>query len=81
MISTEDIEAIARRVVELQAEQSMRNERVLTRAEARAYVKRESEAAFHDWCKRWRIKAAVHGRYSRDQLDLALERESRLRAA
>lgn len=82
MISEQDIEAIARRVVELQRQTTLpQSERILTRSEARAYVKRHSEAAFCDWCKKWRIKPFSRGRYSRDQLDLALERESRRRAA
>lgn len=54
---------------------------ILTLAEARAYVKRPSRSAFNDWCRANGIKAAHRGRYSRTQLDLALQREARKRAA
>lgn len=52
---------------------------ILTRAEARRYVKRGSDRAFGRWCKQWHVRAAFHGRYSRTQLDLALSREARAR--
>lgn len=78
----EIVERTAVRVVQMQRDASMpRSERILTRAEARAFVKRQSEAAFCDWCKKWRVRPANRGRYSRDQLALALDREARARAA
>jgi anti-sigma-K factor RskA len=75
------VERTARRVVELQTAQPAKTGDVLTRSEARAYTKRNSEAAFCDWCARWGVKPAFRGRYSKTRLDLALNRESRARAA
>lgn len=54
---------------------------VLTRAEAMAYVKRNSPAAFCEWCQKWGVKAASRGRYSRQRLDIAIDKEARRRAA
>jgi hypothetical protein len=63
---------IARAVVELQAQQSApKTGQILTRAEARAYVKRKSEAAFCEWCKRWHVHPFARGRYSKAHLDRA----------
>lgn len=50
---------------------------VLTRDEAKAYVKKISEGAFSEWCARWGVKPAIRGRYSRARLDVALDREAR----
>lgn len=77
-LSAASIEAIAQRVAELMrapAQTSL----VLTRGEAKIYVKRPSEGAFVAWCKRWKIRPASHGRYARADLDLALEREGGLK--
>lgn len=52
---------------------------VLTRSEAKIYVKRLSEGAFSAWCARWKVKPGARGRWSRAALDLALEREGGLR--
>lgn len=49
---------------------------VLTRGEAKTFVRRPSEGAFVAWCKRWRVKPGSRGRWSRAALELALERES-----
>jgi hypothetical protein len=75
----EDIEAIAQRVVALQREQPVvfKTQDVLTRAEAMAYVKKPGRSAFHDWCKTWHVHPSIRGRYSRQRLDIALEREAR----
>ena len=59
-----------------------RTDRILTREEAMAYTKHESESAFYRWCTRWRVTSAAAGRYARGHLDSALDREaSRRRAA
>jgi hypothetical protein len=52
---------------------------ILTRDEAKTYVKRSSDRAFGRWCKKWSVRSISHGRYSRSQLDLALSREARKR--
>lgn len=57
----------------------MPTDAILSRAEAKAYVKKNSEAAFHKWCEQWGAKPRQRGRYSRCKLDLALEREAGLR--
>ncbi len=78
-------EQIARRVVELLRESGFvatpAQTEVLTRAEAMSYTKRRSHAAFSVWCRANNVRAASRGRYSRTLLDLALQRESRRRAA
>lgn len=88
-LSPEDCAAIAARVVELLRAEPLPlpsaasedvlspTEVVLTRAEAMAYVKRHSEGAFSDWCRRWGVYAAIRGRYSRQRLEVALDREAR----
>lgn len=73
-LSAESIEAIAQRVAELMRAPAPTLQ-VLTRGEAKVYVKRPSEGAFVAWCRRWKIRPASHGRYARRELDLALERE------
>lgn len=82
------IDAIARRVVEMQRESAsasavptLGSGEMLTAAEARAYVKRRSTSAFGRWCHEWGVRPYRRGRYSRSQLDLALGREARRRAA
>jgi hypothetical protein len=76
-LSSESVESIAQRVAELLRAPAP-TPQVLTRGEAKAYVKRPSEGAFVAWCKRWKIRPASHGRYARAALDLALEREGGL---
>lgn len=81
MLDDATIDAIARRVWELQQEAApavsvMQTDEVLTLGEARVYVKRPSKRAFYLWCKRWGVEAKAHGRYGRAALDLALARES-----
>lgn len=49
---------------------------ILTRAEARQYVRRTSDAAFSAWAARWQVRAECRGRWSRARLDLALAREA-----
>lgn len=68
-------ERVAVRVVELlRAVQSP----VLTLAEAAAYAKHGSTSAFYVWARRWEVRAvpSANGRYSRRQIDRALEREA-----
>lgn len=50
-------------------------DRILTFAEAIAYAKHGSNTSF----ARWRVTSAQNGRYSRSQLDRALQRESERR--
>lgn len=52
---------------------------VMTRAEAMAFVRRKSDRAFGRWCKKWRVRSVSHGRYSRTQLNMALNKEARIR--
>lgn len=81
-LSDDAVARIARAVVELQAQQNApKTGQILTRAEARQYVKRPSDAAFCEWCKKWSVKPFNRGRYSKAHLDRALENESRRRAA
>ena len=49
-------------------------EPVLTRDEAKHYVKKPSNAAFSRWCKKWGVRPIEQGRYSRANLDKAIER-------
>lgn len=75
-LSETTIERLAQRVAELlRAAPPAARPDVLTRAEAKAYIKRPSEGAFVAWCKRWKVRPASRGRYSRPTLDLALDRE------
>lgn len=53
---------------------------ILTRAEAMAHTKRRSHAGFCVWCAANNVRPATRGRYSRTQLDMALQREARRRA-
>jgi hypothetical protein len=69
-------ERIAQRVAELLRP---REDAILNRAEAMAYVKRRSEGAFSKWCRTYRVKPYHRGRYSRQQLDVALSFEARKR--
>jgi hypothetical protein len=79
-------EAIAQRTAEIVLEAlragplapaAVTTSEVLTRTEAMAYVKKNSEGAFCEWCKKWGVKAANRGRYNRTRLDVALDREAR----
>lgn len=74
---------IAERAAELLAERlgspAMQADKILTRAEAKAYVKRRSNSSFGQWCREYRVKPYHRGRYSRDQLDIALRFEARKR--
>lgn len=82
ILTPEDIEAVAQRTAEIiRATPTVTTEDVLTHMEARFYVKRPSRSAFGRWCKANHIKPYHRGRYSRTQLDLALSREARKRAA
>ena len=70
---------VARTIAQMQAQQAPKTDEVLTRAEAKLYVKRNSDRAFGRWCKEWSVRSSQHGRYSRTQLDVALNREARKR--
>jgi hypothetical protein len=74
------VEEIAQRVVELMraAPAIPSTGSMLTLAEAIAYTKRPSAWAFYKWARLWRVKSKTRGRYSRQDLDRALERESGL---
>ncbi len=50
---------------------------ILTTAEAIPYTKNLGKDGFYRWCKRLGVRSVTNGRYSRPQLDRALERESR----
>lgn len=50
---------------------------ILTRDEAMEYTKNLGDDAFYRWCKRMSVRSVTNGRYSRPQLDRAMERESR----
>lgn len=85
-ILTEHDEALCRRTAELVIEAMkatplptapMANKDVLTRAEAMAYVKKNSTTAFCVWCRKWGVRPGVRGRYSRQRLDVVLDREAR----
>ena len=67
---------VADRVMELIGQQIRPPCAIMTRTEAKAYVRRSSEGAFVAWCKRWKVKPHSRGRYARAQLDRALERET-----
>ena len=75
----EIIETTARRTAELVRGVSASTTELLTRDEAKTYVKRSSDRAFGRWCKKWHVRSVQHGRYSRTQLDMALGREARVR--
>jgi hypothetical protein len=81
-LSVESVEAVARRTAEILREipTEMTSE-VMSRSEAKAYVKRNSEGAFYNWCKEWHVKPYHRGRYSKTHLDRALSLEARKRAA
>lgn len=78
-LDAEDIEAIAQRVVALQRESPVMASTadVFTREEAKAYAKKNSEGAFCAWCRAWGVKPQIRGRYSRQRLDMALQREAK----
>jgi hypothetical protein len=81
-LDAEDHAAIAAEVVALLREQPLPavadlGGDVLTREEAKLLVKRSSEGAFCAWCRRWGVHAKIRGRYSRQRLEVALEREAR----
>lgn len=86
-LDAEDIQAITAGIVagvlaEIRgtgAQTSDATSEVLTRIQAMAYTKRKSHAAFSVWCKRWGVKPAFRGRYSRTLLKVAIDRESRAR--
>lgn len=75
-LSPESIEAIARRVVELQSVAQARSEHTLTRAEAVVFSGRRSVSAFDRWAAKWGVKSCSPGHYSRHALELAKEREA-----
>jgi hypothetical protein len=81
-LSPEDIDAIARRVVELQAERQPAPPRdVLTLDEAIAFVGKAHlkapRKAFLRWRKALQVRPCTRGRYSLRSLKAALEREQR----
>lgn len=49
---------------------------ILTRAEARAYTKHNSDTAFDRWCARRKVRPCARGRYARGHLERALLREA-----
>lgn len=71
----EQLQRIEMRVAEIATQDTNTTAEVLTRAEARRYVKRLSEGAFCRWCQRFGVKPSERGRYGRTILDLALARE------
>ena len=81
MLSPEDIEAIARRVVELQSQQTAPTRDVLNLTEAIAFVGKSHlaapEKAFLRWRKQHQVRPCAKGRYSLRSLKAALEREQR----
>lgn len=77
-LTDEDVAAIADAVA-ARITKPATTEDILTRTEAMAYTKRSSDRAFARWCKKWSVRAANHGRYSRAMLDVALKREARAR--
>lgn len=81
MLTPEDIDAIARRVVELQAEASRPTRDVLTLDEAIAFVGKDhlkaSRKAFLRWRKALGVRPCSPGRYSLRSLKAGLEREQR----
>jgi hypothetical protein len=81
MLSPEDIEAIARRVLELQREQQPPQRDVLNVSEAIAFVGKANlkapEKAFLRWRKANGLRPCAKGRYSLRALKTALEREQR----
>lgn len=82
MLTPEDIDAIARRVVELQAERAPAPPRdVLTLDEAIAFVGKDhlkaSRKAFLRWRKALGVRPCSPGRYSLRSLKAGLEREQR----
>ena len=83
MLTPEDIDAIAKRVVELQAEASRPTPTrdVLTLDEAIAFVGKDhlkaSRKAFVRWRKALGVRPCSPGRYSLRSLKAGLEREQR----
>lgn len=81
MLSPEDIEAIARRVIALQQEQQPVHRDVLNVKEAIAFVGKSHlthpDRAFLRWRKAHQVRPCGKGRYSLRSLKAALEREQR----
>ncbi len=75
------LESLNEKLDRLLALQPAAPSEILTRTEAMAHAKSRSHAAFCVWCAANKVKPATRGRYSRTQLDLALQREGRRRAA
>jgi hypothetical protein len=71
-----EIVALAERLRELMGARAA-TDQILTTAEAVAYTKHESGSAFYRWARRLRVSSISNGRYSRPQLDAALDREAR----
>lgn len=80
-LDPEDHRAIAAEVVALIRETPTLTSHIMTRDEAKAYVKRPSQGAFCEWCQKYHVKPYHRGRYSKAQLDAALSLEARKRAA
>jgi hypothetical protein len=81
MLTPEDIDAVARRVIELQREQQPATRDVLNVTEAIAFVGKSHlahpEKAFLRWRKAHGLRPCGKGRYSLRALKTALEREQR----
>lgn len=76
MLEQTDIDRIADAVVlKLRVSHAPTSD-VLTRAEAKSYVKKPGEKSFDRWRKKWGVRRKGHGRYSLGELDLALAREA-----
>lgn len=87
MLTEKDFAALRIIVAEAIAT-SLLTEKILTLREARVYTKHAKAAAiaanpeagrtaFNVWCRKWGVKSASNGRYSKGQLDVALGREAR----
>lgn len=74
------LESLSEKLDRLLAIHAVAPSEILTRTEAMAHTKRRSHAAFCVWCAANKVKPASRGRYSRTQLDMALQREARRRA-
>jgi hypothetical protein len=74
-LTPEDIAAVADAVV-ARLQRAPRSDNVMTLAEACAYAKKGSPAAFYRWTKAHSVQSCGHGRYTRRALDRGLEREA-----
>lgn len=51
---------------------------ILSVEESMGLTGHQSRQAFYDWCRKWNVVAASHGRWSRVRLSRALDSESKL---